>query len=146
MDISDLMQFFKNINVLPDDIISLIYLYIPKSATIFLNRENYLENHHLIRQFINKTNIEKYIRSMVRQDNHFVFELLLDENHIRWINMKRYYYKECIYANYLNFLDSYAIDNQSTKCRKIIVSLLEKLGLNKNQHKKKTIRYIRWRT
>ena len=38
------------------------------------------------------------------------------------------------------------IDNESIKCRKIISDLFEKLGLSKNQHKKNTIKYIRWRT
>jgi len=82
---------------------------------------------------------------MVRQDNDFVFKQLLVENYQRWLNMKKYYYKESIYSNYINFLDSYAIDNESTKCRKIIQDLFEELGLSKNQHKKNTIRYIRWR-
>ncbi len=83
---------------------------------------------------------------MVRQDNDFVFKQLLVENYKRWSNMKKYYYKESIYSNYVHFLDSYAIDNDSTKCRKIIQELFKELGLSKNQHKKNTIRYIRWRT
>jgi hypothetical protein len=83
---------------------------------------------------------------MVRQDNDFVFNLLLVENYKRWLNMKKYYYKECIYGNYVNFLESYAIDNKSLKCRKLIINFFEEQGLNKNQHKKNIIRYIRWTT
>ena len=82
---------------------------------------------------------------MVRQDNHFVFKQMLTENFGRWTNMKKYYYKNCIYFNYIYFLESYAIDNESPKCRKIILELFEELGLRKNQHKKNVNRYIRWK-
>ncbi len=143
---NDKNDFFKNVDSLPEVLIDIIHSYIPKVVTIFLTKENYLKDHHLIRQKIDKRKIEQYIRCMVRQDNDFVFKQLLVENYQRWSNMKKYYYKESIYSNYINFLDSYAIDNDSSKCRKIIQELFEELGLSKNQHKKNTIRYIRWRS
>lgn len=83
---------------------------------------------------------------MVRQDNDFVFRQLLVENFNRWLNMKKYYYKECIYSNYLSFLEEYAIENESTNCRNLLIDFSKEQGLSKNQHKKNTIRYIRWRT
>ena len=83
---------------------------------------------------------------MIRQDNDFVFKQLIVENYNRWINMKKYYYKECIFSNYIYFLESYAIDNESTKCRNLIIDLFQEEGLSKNRHKKNTIRYIRWKT
>ncbi len=138
--------FFKNINLMTDDVLKIIYAYVPKTVTIFLNKEYYLAEHFLIRKYINKNNIEKYMRTMLRQDNTFVFKQLILENYKRWLNMKNYYYKECIYINYLKFLESYAIDNQSTNCRQLIVELFEEQGLDKKQHKKNRTRYIRWRT
>ena len=60
--------------------------------------------------------------------------------------MKNYYYKNGIHSNYIVFLESYAIDNESVKCRKIIGELFEELGLRKNQHKKNSIKYIRWKS
>lgn len=138
--------FFKNINKLSYELIDIIYSYIPKSVTIFLTQKNYIKEHHLLKSIIIKRNIEQYIRTMVRQDNDFVFKLLLVENYKRWLNMKKYYYKECIYSNYVNFLESYAIDNNSLKCRKLIINIFEEEALNKNQHKKNIIRYIRWTT
>jgi hypothetical protein len=138
-------DFFKSIDKLPDVLIDIVYSYIPKSVTMFLTKENYMKDHHRIREYINKRKIEQYMRAMVRHDNDFVFNQLLVENLNRWINMKKYYYKECIYGNYLNFLESYCIENDSVKCRKIIYNFLEEQGLSKNQHKKNTIRYIRWK-
>jgi hypothetical protein len=143
---NDYKFFLENVDKLSYELIDIIYSYIPKSVTIFLTRENYIKEHYLLRSVINKRYTEQYIRTMVRQDNEFVFNLLLVENYKRWLNMKKYYYKECIYGNYINFLESYAIDNKSLKCRKIIIKLFEEQGLNKNQHKKNVIRYIRWTT
>ena len=99
-----------------------------------------------MKQHINKSNIENYYRAMIRQDNDFVLKQLLVENQKKWFNMKKYYYKTCIYTNYITFMESYAIENQSTKCRKLIFELFQELGLNKNQHKKNIIKYIRWKT
>ena len=138
--------FFKNINKLSYELIDIIYSYIPKSVTICLTQTNYIKEHHLLKNIIIKRNIEQYIRTMVRQDNDFVFQLLLVENYKRWLNMKKYYYKECIFSNYLMFLESYAIDNQSTKCIKLLTDLFEQEGLSKNRHKKNANRYIRWKT
>ena len=141
------MYFFKNIDNLPIELVGLIYEYIPKIAKVFLSKQMYLEDHMIIRNYINKMNIEKYIRTIIRQDNSFVLNQLLIENVKKWLNMKKYYYKNCIYANYLIFLDSYSLENESTKCRQLILSLLEELGLTKNRFKKKNIiRYIRWKT
>jgi hypothetical protein len=137
--------FFKNINLLPNIIVDMIYAYIPISETMFLTKTNYIENHHLIRGLVNKIKIEQYIRTMVIQDNYFVFHQLLVENSKRWLDMKKYYHKECIYGNYLHFLESYAVDNRSIRCKNIITLFLEEQGLSKNQHKKNAVRYIRWK-
>lgn len=123
--------------MLPYELLDIIYEYLPKSVSMFLTKKNYMKDHHLIRNYIDKKNIEKYIRTMIQQDNDFVFNNLLVENFERWINMNGYYHKECIYSNYLYFLQDYAIENESIKCRELILS-------RKNQHKKKILKYIKW--
>jgi hypothetical protein len=146
---NNVKDLLKNIQNLPDDLFNIVQSYIPKSVTIFLTKESYISEHYLIRNIINqnnKCNIENYIRAMIRQDNDFVLKQLLVENYKRWLQMNNYYYRRCIYLNYMFFLKSYSIENDSVKCIKIINNLFEELGLNKNQHKKKTIRYIRWKT
>jgi hypothetical protein len=139
-------DFFKNIDKLPDELINIVQTYIPKTVTMFLTKAEYIENHRFIRNYINKLKIEDYIRSMVRQDNEFVFRHLLNENYERWLSMRKYYYKACIYANYLFFLEAYALEFDAPKCRYLMLSLFEVQGLCKNQHKKKVSKYIRWTT
>ncbi len=145
MVFSSNFTFFKNMNKLPNIIVDIIYGYIPISELMFLTKDIYIENHYLVRGYVNKTKIEKYIRTMVAQDNYFVFKQLLVENSKRWLNMKKYYHKECIYINYLYFLECFAIDNKSVMCKNIIKSFFEEQGLSKNQHKKNIVRYIRWK-
>jgi len=139
-------EILKNINLLPDELNIIIKSYIPNIVSCFLTKKMYIRFHYLIRKHINKREIENYIRTMVRQDNYFVFERILIENCSKWLNMSQFYYKNCIYPNYLYFLEDYCIDNESTRCRKLLNNLLEELGLSKNQHKKNVIKYIRWKT
>jgi hypothetical protein len=107
----------------------------------------YEANHTLIIKFLvqNNKNVEDYIRDIVRKDNDYVFSRLLVDNLSRWINLKNYLNRDCIYLNYLVFLNSYCADHNSYKCKKIIQEILEKLGLSKNQHKKNLIKYIKWK-
>jgi hypothetical protein len=139
-------DFLKNVNVLPDELIREIYTYVPKIVKICLTKKNYIQDHCLMKQYINKQNIENYFRAMIRQDNNFVFKQLLVENKNKWLDMKKYYYKTGIYTNYITFIYSYAIENESTKCRQLFNDLIQELGLSKNQHKKNIIKYIRWKT
>lgn len=134
----------QNINKLPIEIIDLIKDYLPNLSLIFLNKDYYYKYHTLFTETI-KFNSENYIRTMIRQDNDFVINSLFYESSVKWLSMRDYYYKDCIYMNYLYFLLHYSIDNDSEKCIRLLNNLIKELGLIKNQHKKKTIRYIRWK-
>jgi hypothetical protein len=129
--------------LLPIEIIYLIKEYIPKKTLVFTNKENYFSYHSLIKTSI--TNYENYVRDIIRRDNEFVFNLVLNENLYKWQNIKKYYYKNMIFNNYLYFISYYCIENDSTKCRTIFSKLCEEQGLCKNLHKKNVIKYIKWK-
>jgi hypothetical protein len=141
---NDSKHFFQNIDNLPKELVLLVSSYIPSATKISLNRDLYKQFHHLFKESINRKELENYIRSIVRRDNEFVFNQLLQENYNKWFNIKKYLYQDCIYANYIYFLKIYCAENDSIKCYEIINNLIEKLGLSKNQHKKNIIRNIRW--
>jgi hypothetical protein len=142
---NDPTLFFQNINNLPKELYLIVNSYIPAIAKIQLNKELYVKYHYLFRNYINRKQLENYIRVTVRQDNDFVFNQLLQENYNKWFNIKKYLYQDCIYANYIYFLKTYCVENQSTKCKEKIDNLIQELGLSKNQHKKNIIRNIRWK-
>jgi len=138
------VHFFKNIDNLPKDLTLIVSSYIPNIAKMCLNKELYAKYHYLFRECINRLKLETYIRTTVRQDSYFVFNQLLQENYNKWLSIKKYLYQDCIYANYIYFLKTYCVENQSIKCKELINNLIEELGLSKNQHKKNIIRNIRW--
>ena len=139
-------QLLNNINKLPNELVSLIETYVPPIIKLFWSKVLYQANHKLIQKYlsIHNKNIEEYIRNIIRKDHDFVFSHLLVDNLERWIKLKNYLYKHCIYMNYLIFLNSYCIDNDSQKCKTLLQQTLEKLGFSKNQHKKNLIKYIKW--
>uniref|UniRef100_A0A6C0I8G0 Uncharacterized protein n=1 Tax=viral metagenome TaxID=1070528 RepID=A0A6C0I8G0_9ZZZZ len=140
-------QLLNNINKLPNELVSLIESYVPPVVKLFWTKELYESCHKLLQQYlsIHNKNIEEYIRSIIRKDHDFVFSRLLVDNLDRWTNLRNYLNKDCIYVNYLVFLNSYCIDHNSHKCRALLQQILEKLGFSKNQHKKNLIKYIKWR-
>ena len=136
-------DFFQNINKLPIEMVYEIDAYIPTDVKMFLNKKFYIQNHkNIITDFIDKKQIENYIRVIVRQDNDFSFKFLLEENIHNWIKIKKYLYKNAIYMNYLVFLQFYCDEHESHRCKELILQKMDELGLLKNQHKKNIVKYI----
>jgi hypothetical protein len=134
----------RNINLLPNEIKEHIKLYIPFEYMYNLNKEDYINNHNIIRMRLEKNdkNYEDYIRNIINRDNDFIFEIILKLNENKWIQMKNYYYKSGLYKNYIIFLLYYSDQYNSIKCKNIINNYLIKLGLKRNQYKNRLVRYI----
>ena len=142
-EINLLLEMQKKI---PDELISIIFGYFPLRVKIFLNKYYYLLHHHVIYNYISTRNTESYIRDIIRRDNVFVFKHILHDNYHKWINkIKNYKYKNMVFKNYLYFIKDFCIQQDSVKCLYYLNEFMEKFHLGQNQHKKNTVRNIRWR-
>jgi hypothetical protein len=141
----DNKNIFYYINKLPFYIVNEIKKYIPNKILLFLSREKYIYYHILIRQMIQIIKYENYIRYIIYRDFDFIFQQIIQENYLKWFEIKEYVYKNNIYKNYVYFIKGFCIENNSEKCRNFLNNFLEKLGLCKNQHKKNIIKHIRWK-
>ena len=45
------LDFFKNINKLPEALVNEIELYVPNIVKVFLNKKTYITNHLLIKNY-----------------------------------------------------------------------------------------------
>ena len=136
-------HILQHICMLPDDIIRVIKEYIPLSILQFTNKIFYTTYH------LNKTNViynyESYVREVVKRDHSFIFVQIIRENIQKWNNIKKYIYKNVIYASYIYFIWNYCIENNSQKCRMVLSDYLKQHGLCQNQHKKNIAKHIRWK-
>ena len=128
---------------LPPELIRYIKEYIPKKTFVFTNRENYNLYHSLLKPSIK--DYESYIRSMIRQDNEFVFKKIVEEYFSKLYEIRQYKYKNMIFKNYLYFVMNFCIENESNNCRKTVLEFLKEHGLGKNLHKKNIVKYIKWK-
>lgn len=135
----------EKINKLPNDLIVLIKSFIPKTTLLFLNNYYYKKYHYLIKKYIKGFNFENYIRTIIRQDNNFVFSQILIDYNKDISNIRHYIYKNILYKKYYYFLIDYCIKNNSIKCRDILNEFLKLQGLCQNRHKKNTFIHIRWK-
>ena len=55
-------------------------------------------NYNSIKQY------ENYIRDVIRRDNQFVFQKIIEENITRWLNMRQYRYKNMVFSNYFYYI------------------------------------------
>jgi hypothetical protein len=134
-------SLFNRIYNLPDELRDYIRFFMQDVRFVFTNRLNYRLFHSFLTPYISK--YENYIRDTIRRDNEFVFDRVIRENYLKWLNIRNYRYKNMIFKNYLYFVIHYSIENDSSNCRKIIHIFAEELGLCKNLHKKNIVRYIR---
>ncbi len=137
------MNVVKKINSLPDDVIYIIFEYIPKKNLIFIDSLHYNLYHHLIRPSIKL--YESYIRDMIKRDNYYVFNRLLRDNVDNWIKHRQYIYRDMVFSNYIYFVLHFCSENNSHMCRNILIEELSKRNLWINLHKKNIVKYIKWR-
>ena len=133
----------QNISHLPDDIINLVKEFIPHNKLVFVNKTFYNLYHNTIRKYIPQ--YQNYIRDIIRNDNDFVFEKIIQENIDIWMKIKQYRYKNMIFSNYIYFVMNFCIENDSERCRQILLQFLSKRDLCRNLHKKNVIKYIKWK-
>lgn len=133
----------QHIFMLPDDIIRVIQEYIPLRVLQFTNKLFYAANHLNKRNII--CNYESYVREVVKRDHSFIFFQIIRENLQKWNNIKKYIYKNIIYASYIYFILNYCIEQNSHKCRIVLNDYLKQHGLCQNQHKKNITKHIRWK-
>ena len=98
------MNVIEKIKKLPDDMINLIFEFIPHKKLIFVNSSYYNQYHYLLKSSIPM--YENYIRDMIRRDNDFVFEKIIGENINRWLKNKEYRYKIKIWIRYEYYTDN----------------------------------------
>jgi hypothetical protein len=133
-------------NVLPDVLLDIIWIYLPHRVKIFLNKNYYIQYHSFFYENILIRNKENFIRFIIRSDNYFVFQQLLTENYKKWINdIKNYKYQNFLYKSYIYFLKDFCLFHESFQCINTLHYFLEKHNLCQNQHKKNTVRNIRWK-
>ena len=137
-------EILKNLNIISEDLVSNIFLYIYPGILVTTSKEYYLKYYKFIKKKIIPERYESYIRNMVRLDNAFTFSPLLNESVHRWKRMNKYYYNQQIFTNYLYFLEFFALENESTNCRNLIKEKAEAV-LGKNWHKKIKVRNCRWK-
>lgn len=134
----------EDINYLPEDVVDyVIKEYIPEEYFKLTNKHYYGLYHSTLRNKIR--NYENYIRDTIKRDNDFVFRMIVNENYKRWMDIRQYIYKTTRYKNYIYFVNDFCIENESNKCRSMLVGFLEEHGLCQNQHKKNVRRSIKWK-
>ena len=108
------------IDTLPEEIQTIILDFMLPRYKLFLNKTYYLRYHNIIFQHIPKNNIELYIRSMVRQDNAFVFQQLVSDNWYKWLNTTNYCYRGRNYVSYIEFLNDYCFEHGAHKSKQLL--------------------------
>jgi hypothetical protein len=110
-----------SIKLLPETIESIIKEFIPLRTLCFLNKTFYLNYRKNVKKWIMSKNLyDNYIRHVLRNDNDYIFKLLLKENSMKWLRIKKYKYSNKIFGNYCCFIDKFCLDHESTKCRELL--------------------------
>tara|TARA_Y100000992_G_C21034044_1_gene381760 strand:- start:148 stop:609 length:462 start_codon:yes stop_codon:yes gene_type:complete len=145
-------EFIKRLHDLPEEIaMTHIFPKLSPNTLVWLNKDNYKQNHFIVQKMIPKGRHsqypqgghEAYIRDMVRKDNSFVFEQIINERQHKWLRMRKYLYSTYIFDTYLHFLAYFAFKSSAYKCEQIIKNIgLSELG--EKWHKRSKVRNIKW--
>ena len=113
------------INLLPDDLIMLIWEnYIYPISKVWTNKNNYEKYHYLI--FYNIQNYDNYIRDIIRLDYNYVAKFIFNEQLQYWIkNKKRLKYQNLIFPTYINYINFLINKHDSGKIKNEILKRLK---------------------
>ena len=65
------------INLLPDEILELIFIKLNNFQKTFLNKEYYKKYHYVIKSKIEGNLYENYLRDIIRLDSIFIFKEIM---------------------------------------------------------------------
>lgn len=68
------------IDLLPNEILDIIFEKLVPSEKIFLNKKNYYKYHYIIKNKIQPRLYESYLRDIIRFNYVFVFKEIIKEN------------------------------------------------------------------
>ena len=129
---------------LPEEIIDIIWNYIPLTQKIFVNKNHYTQLHYLVDTLVPSARYNSYVRDIIRNDCRYVFNFLLTRNFTHWLNKYNYKYNNILYPDYINFILNYACKNNASKCSNSINLQLSLSGLKKEWCKNSKIKHNKW--
>jgi len=119
----------------------IIYSFIPRQQLLWTTKKDYTQQHECIEKIMRDKSIyDTYMRMIIRNDMHFVCEIILRSKSCKrgWEN--KYKYGNTTFTDYYHFIDGYAFDNNATKVRDILFTNVYR------KKYKKIRRDIEWNT
>lgn len=120
-----------NINLLPEDLVSIILSYTPINILMLTNKSNWNNNYD--DNYQNKLKAS-YWRFLLRNDMWFIFDRYINNASLYFLKEKRIIYKSQIYPRRLelvNYLINYTFNSQ--KCKVVLDTFMKtrRLGFKK---------------
>ena len=125
--------------MLPEDLVNLIYSYIPCETLSLTNKVYWTKNYK--KTYSNKLQ-SSYWRYILRSDNCFVFEEYISNSLPYFLKEKKVIYKSQIYPRKLelvNFLINFTFNSQ--KCKVVLDKIMKSKRLG---FKKIRVRLNKW--
>ena len=129
---------------LPDELLNIIFLYLDNRIKATLNKTYYFKYNNLLQNNFSFERYNSLVRNIIRNDDIFVFNHIINDNFNKWLSLNKYNYKNNIYENYIIFLIYYCNKYSSNKCKNLIYNFLNKSGIKKILLKNNRTIYSKW--
>tara|TARA_Y100000590_G_C15213761_1_gene823548 strand:+ start:140 stop:532 length:393 start_codon:yes stop_codon:yes gene_type:complete len=126
---------------LPDDVLGVIYKFIPTEITKNLTKKKYLN--YTLNHIEKWRNFDPTIRKIIKKDYNFLLDIQFQKRYKKWKKLTRWRYKGMIYPHYVEYINQLCKENHSIKCQEIVFKYNG--DSSKKKYKKVLIRNIRWK-
>lgn len=135
------------IDLLPSEILDIIFEKLLSSQKIFLNKKYYNKYHYLVKNIIEPKMYETYLRDIIRFDYVIVFNEIIKEKFQYWmVYNKSIKYQNFIFTNYFSYINYLVNKYNSFKIKEQIISnLIKNNCINKWQDNPKNLKRNQWR-
>lgn len=135
MDSQTVSNLLINLEVLNDDVLSIIKSFLAPEVKWCLTKKWYIKEHKIVKSLIPENRYDAYVRDMIRHDYAFVFEQILEEKFDIFHKWKRFKFQDNVYPSYLIYLRDFAFACNSRKCHQLIDNFAIKKGFGSNWYK-----------
>ena len=134
---------------LPQDMVNIIYTFIPISTRIYLSKKEFDNNYLDFVKNIGKrrNSLNTYITFLIKKKCSLQFEINLKNNYKRWCKIKKFQYKiddsRFRFPTYICYLKYKCSEYESNLCKLAILNYEKEKEIK--IYKNKKIRNIRWK-
>tara|TARA_B100000795_G_scaffold186711_1_gene141924 strand:- start:124 stop:552 length:429 start_codon:yes stop_codon:yes gene_type:complete len=133
-----------SLEILPMDTVNIIEGFVPIEELYLTCKKSWKDYNDFKINTKSKYLTRSYLVKIIRNDFHYIFNIVLHKKFIDWFKAWKFRYEEITFPCFIEFLNYLCLKYKSRNCRKVISDHKIKNGFEKKKYKRIRIKNSKW--